>query len=130
MAVVAHTHKPRPDVPRNWLIFNSYRPLHGTKVWEDEAFYGRHYAAVDPKSPDAELQIGHNYRNDAVLLAFVPRREAIKAILAYYKQEGYDRSGASDDELLQWHFLDQYPDGQWNAGDLVRTKVPPTKKRR
>lgn len=63
------------EIPAHFLIFNAHRPLFGARRGEGSWGHGRHYAAVDPASPDANWQVQANVRLDARLIEFVPDAE-------------------------------------------------------
>jgi hypothetical protein len=71
--------------PEGWIVFNALRPLYGTlgpqdpvsdrpiaETWEDTQgrLTGIHFAAVDPKDPDAMDWIKYNANQDAVIVEY------------------------------------------------------------
>ena len=56
------------DIPENWIIMNSPRPLVGDKEWEGEFQHGIFYAAIDPDNDEpqgAEWRVNENKKLDA-----------------------------------------------------------------
>lgn len=80
--------RPRPtQAPDGWEVYNAPRPLFGTKTWQGDFICGIFYAAVDPADEYADSWRFENTRNDARLLTFVTREEAMAEALEYYREK-------------------------------------------
>jgi hypothetical protein len=64
---------PLPEsVPSNWIIFNTTRPLVGTKTFENASYlHGRFYAAIDPSDEFASQYIKSDISLDGYVIKII-----------------------------------------------------------
>ena len=125
------------EVPADWLIFNTSRPLEGTLneevaeaikarndeqvfsapilspdrvgvTWQSSNGFGLFFAAVDPSDPQADFWIERNNSMDAHLCVWVTREEVKSWVYAYVAKNYPDISQEEVDDFEHRELVTMY----------------------
>jgi hypothetical protein len=102
---------PPTQAPVGWRIYNAARPLYGDVTWQGDFITGVHFAAIDPKGPDALAQVQRDQELDARHLVYLTPETWSRIVDAYTEQLGseygvdardFDRVDVEDSCIDWW----------------------------
>ena len=76
--------KPDHDLPERSIVYNAPRPIYGQVQWTGDFISGVFYTMTDPAHTEAENWDELNRQNDATVLVYFTKDEALAKTIAYY----------------------------------------------